>query len=59
MTKYSPMFVPSGVVEEVAVLGYALVSGRACDRQMNLAPDDLAPKPIESSGGFPPLRNTK
>lgn len=55
-----PILVPSGVVEDVAVLGYGLVNGLACERQMNLAPDDLTPNPIESpSGGFPPLRNTK
>lgn len=58
--QYLPILVPSGVVDEVAVLGYVLPIGRACDRQMNFAPDDLTPKPIESpSGGLPPLRNTK
>lgn len=47
------------MVDDVAVLGYALPIGRACDRQINLAPDDLTPNPVESSGGLPPLRNTK
>lgn len=54
-----PILVPSGVVEDVAVLGYVLPIGRACDREINFAPDDLTPKPVESSGGLPPLRNTK
>lgn len=53
------MLVACCVVDDVAVLGYAFVIGRACERQINLAPDDLAPKPVESSGGLPPLRNTK
>lgn len=58
--RISPILVPTGVFDEVAVLVYVLaVIGLACDRHMNLAPDGLIPKPIESSGGFPPLRNTK
>lgn len=57
--KYSPIFVPSGVFDEVAVLGYAFAIGLACDRLMNLAPDAFAPMPNASSGGLPPLRNTK
>lgn len=56
----SPILVPTGVFDEVAVPVYVFaVIGLACDRHMNLAPDGLTPKPIESSGGFPPLRNTK
>lgn len=51
--------VPCCVADDVAVLGYAFVVGLACERQINFAPDDLTAKPVESSGGFPPLRNTK
>lgn len=39
-------------VDDVA-LAYAF--GRACERQINFAPDDLT----ASSWDFPPLRNTK
>lgn len=51
-----PLF-PNCAVDDVAVLGFAIVL--ACDLQINFAPDDLAPRPIISSGGFPPLRITK
>lgn len=56
---YIPILVPCCVDDDVAVLGYAFAIGLACERQINLAPDDLTPKQVESSGGFPPLRNTK
>lgn len=52
-----PALAPSCAVDDVAVLGFANVL--ACDRQINLAPDAFAPRPMVSSGGLPPLRNTK
>lgn len=57
ITLNSPAFTPKCAVDDVAVLGFAKVL--ACERQINFAPDDFAPKPMVSSDGLPPLRNTR